>query len=240
MFPFFQDIEEDFAERILDSTIRAQTPPSTWKFDDTIMPPTFGEKVVEFFTTPNVLAITALVALLIALISFIMHFIMPVKVSVSVSKGDGTDAPSLDTSPSAKGKTVHISAPVEAAPGVILPVKVDGYSKGGDPCLWGADGRHIATIHFPAKYVRRVVDLINGTGKKPFTNVFYSKRRVTINDAMIYVLEYLDDDCVDRSEEVTYYIFKRLSGREVEEIPPKTPDFDDDGEATKDDALLVD
>ena len=234
MFTFFQDIEEDFAERILDSTIRAQTPPSTWKFDDTIMPPTFGEKVVEFFTTPNVLAITALVALLIALAAFIMHFIMPVKVSVSVSKADG-GSPSLDPAPSAKSKTVRIGAPVEAAPGVFLPVKVDGYSKGGDPCLWGADGRHIATIHFPEKYVRRIVDLINGIGKKPFTNVFYSERKVTVNDAMIYVLEYLDDDCTDRSEDVTYYIFKRLSGREVEDMPPKTPDLYDDGEATQDD-----
>lgn len=240
MFTFFQDIEEDFAERILDSTIRAQTPPSTWKFDDTIMPPSFGDQVIDFFTMPNVLAIMVLIAILIALASFIMHFIMPVKVSVSVSKADGAGGvPSLDTSPSAKGKTVHITAPVEATPGVILPVKVDGYSKGGDPCLWGADGRHIATIHFPEKYVRRVVDLINGPGTKPFTNVFYSDRRVTVNDATIYVLEYLDDECTDRSEDVTYYIFKRLSGREVEDpsLPPKTPDLYDDGEATRDDVL---
>jgi len=237
MFLFFQNIGEDFAERILDSTIKAQPVSMSWLYDEDFDTPSFGDQVIDFFTMPNVLAIMVLIAILIALASFIMHFIMPVKVSVSVSKADGAGGvPSLDTSPSAKGKTVHITAPVEAAPGVILPVKIDGYSKGGDPCLWGADGRHIATIHFPAKYVRRVVDLINGTGTKPFANVLYSDRRVTVNDATVYVLEYLDDDCTDRSEDVTYYIFKRLSGRKVDEMPPKTPNFDDD-EATRDDVL---
>ncbi len=225
MFLFFQDTEEDILDRILDSTIRSldsalqvQPAPGGWFYDDTIMPPTFGEKVIEFFTTPSVLAITVLVTLLIALASFVMHFIMPVKVSVSVTKaGDGGAT-------TTKARTMHASAPVEAAPGVILPVRMDGYSKGGDPCLWGADGRHVATIHFPERHVRRIVDLINGEGNDFFAGAVHANGIISVNDAKLYVLEYMDDDCRNRSAEIEEFLFGRLSGQDAgDAMPPDDP-----------------
>lgn len=220
MFQFLQNISEEVLDHILDSTIRVEAalaqPLSTgWVYDDSIAPPTFSEKVIEFFTTPSVLAITVLATLLVALASFVMHFIMPVKVSVSVSKA----ADAADGTITTKARTMHLSAPVEAAPGVILPVKIDGYSKGGDPCLMGADGRHIATIHFPKKYVHRIEALVNGTSRSYFENAVVTDRTVSVNDAVIYVIEYLDDDCLDRSREVSQFLAGRISGCNAEEPP---------------------